>query len=207
MNVEKDYYEQYWRSDGQAPPESDPLTEIRIEKFIEVAKGAQSVLDLGCGNGRETRLLAPAVRHVVGLDISHRPLLKAKEDCTSSDFLQAACDAPLPFAADSFDAVYCAEVIEHLLDPAAMVAECRRVLKKSGLLFITTPYHGLVKNIAVAVVGFDKHFDVTGPHIRFFTERSLAVLLQRNAFALKNIWHLGRYWPLWMNLAVCAVKK
>ncbi len=78
MRVEKKYYDDYWRPERHAPPESDPLTEIRIKNFLEVAKGARSVLDLGCGNGREIRLLAPAVGRVVGLDISLRPLRRTK---------------------------------------------------------------------------------------------------------------------------------
>ena len=206
MSGGKDYYDGYWRANGQASPMTDPLTGQRVRRFLEVTNGAQRVLDLGCGHGGVARLLVSKTSWVIGMDISDRPLLEARKSCPSADFLQGACDAPLPFAQDSFDAVYCAEVIEHLLHPAAMIAECHRVLRRSGTLFITTPYHGLIKNIAIALKGFEKHFDATGPHIRFFTRRSLSALLRENGFVVQRTWYLGRFWPVWMNMAVSAVK-
>jgi len=93
-----------------------------------------------------------------------------------------------------------------VLNPAAMVAECHRVLKTEGTLFITTPYHGLIKNLAIAVHDFERHFDIQGSHIRFFTRKSLLSLLRRNGFIIQKVFFLGRYWPLWMNMAVCALK-
>ena len=206
VSVEKEYYEKYWHAEAHAPPNTDPLTSLRVKSFLEGVKGARTVLDLGCGNGRGTRLLASAVGNVVGLDISHRSLLWAKKNCSSSNFLQAPCDASLPFASGSFDAVYSAEVIEHVLDPASMVAECHRVLKPAGTLFVTTPFHGRIKNFVIAAVGFEKHFDPDGPHIRFFTEKSLRSLLERNGFEIHRVSYLGRFWPLWMNMAVRALK-
>jgi 2-polyprenyl-3-methyl-5-hydroxy-6-metoxy-1,4-benzoquinol methylase len=206
VSAEKDYYETYWEADGQAPPDTDPLTDLRIKRFLEETRTARSVLDLGCGSGRGTRLLASSIRHVTGLDISHRPLLSAKKDCPAVGFLQAVCDGPLPFTSGSFDAVYCAEVIEHVFNPSAMVAECHRVLKPKGTLFITTPFHGLIKNLAIATIGFERHFDVEGPHIRFFTNKSLLSLLRRNSFVIQRVFYLGRCWPVWMDVAVCAVR-
>lgn len=206
MSVERRYYEDYWQPGVEAPPEQDPLTEERARLFFHSTRGAGSVLDLGCGSGRAIAKLTGQAGSVVGLDISHAALLQAKVNCPGSSYLQAACDAPLPFSSACFDAVYCAEVIEHLLDPRAMVSECHRILRPSGTLFVTTPYHGLIKNIAIALKGFEKHFDATGPHIRFFTRRSLSGLLRENGFVVQRTWYLGRFWPVWMNMAMSAVK-
>jgi 2-polyprenyl-3-methyl-5-hydroxy-6-metoxy-1,4-benzoquinol methylase len=121
--------------------------------------------------------------------------------------LQSVCDAELPFPPDSFDAVFCAEVIEHLLDPETMVRECHRVLRPSGIFFVTTPYHGLIKNLVIAAAAFERHFDPTGAHIRFFTSRSLRDLLVRSGFVGERVSYLGRFWPLWMDMVVYARKR
>jgi len=79
-------------------------------------------------------------------------------------------------------------------------------LKPGGILFLTTPYHGLIKNLIVVAAAFERHFDPTGPHIRFFTANSLCRLLVSCGFAIRQISYLGRFWPVWMNMAVCARK-
>ncbi len=200
------FYENYWAGE-QAPPDEDPLTEARVRHFLKVASGTQAVLDLGCGSGRRTRLLTGSAKRVVGFDVSHEALRRARERDGAAAYLQGACDAALPFPRNSFDAVYCAEVIEHLLDPETMVRECHRVLKRSGIFFVTTPYHGLIKNLVIAAAAFDRHFNPTGPHIRFFTSRSLRGLLTRNGFDIQRVSYLGRFWPFWMNMVVYARKR
>jgi len=203
--IERSYYEGYWRV-PVAPPEEDPLTEERARRFAALCGSQAAVLDFGCGSGRGTRLLDASGRQVVGLDISREALGRARQVDRKGVYVQAACDAPLPFDSNTFDAVYSAEVIEHLLDPRAMVSECRRVLKPGGILFLTTPYHGLIKNLIVVAAAFERHFDPTGPHIRFFTANSLCRLLVSCGFAIRQISYLGRFWPVWMNMAVCARK-
>jgi hypothetical protein len=81
-----------------------------------------------------------------------------------------------------------------------------RVLTAGGLLFLSTPYHGLVKNFAVALFGFERHFDPVGPHIRFFTRRSLARALADAGLRVEGFRGLGRTWPVWMNMVVWARK-
>jgi len=206
LRVEKDYYEKYWRLEEQAPPQHDPLTEERVRLFLMATAGQRLVLDVGCGNAREMALLKENGKTVVGLDIAYNALRWAKGNDPKGAFLQAACDGPLPFSDERFDGVYCAEVIEHLLNPEVLVSECYRVLKPSGAMFVTTPYHGLLKNLAIATMGFDSHFDVAGPHIRFFSRKSLCGLLAGRGFQVEKVWRFGRHWPVWMNMAVLASK-
>ena len=168
------------------------------------------MLDLGCGNGRASRLLADAGKRVVGLKISSVALRKAATVGALGEgaiwYVEGSCEAPLPFRSESIDAVYCAEVIEHLVHPQVTVAECRRVLRPGGTLFVTTPYHGRVKNILIASMAFERHFNPVGPHIRFFTPHSLASLMRLQGFSIERTIYLGRFWPLWMNMALVARK-
>ena len=203
MDTSRVYYEKYWNR-AETSPDVDPLTEKRAALFLGAVPGTLRVLDLGCGSGRASKLLLSNGHNVFGLEVSETALRKARRVEGAKGWVQASCDGPLPFAEKSFDAVYCAEVIEHLIDPQTVLTECHRILKPSGILFLTTPYHGLIKNLVLMSMAFDRHFNVRGDHIRFFSVRSLRSLLSDNGFRPERTWRLGRYAPLWKNMAVLA---
>jgi len=197
------WYDRYW-SQQAPPPDRDPLTASRVRLFLSVAREKRVVLDLGCGTGRATRWMEAAGKKVTGVDVSGQAIRHALRLGGTSCYVQADCDGPLPFADRCFEAIYCAEVIEHLLDPAAMLRECHRLLCPGGILFVSTPYHARIKNCVIAALAFERHFDPCGPHIRFFTPKSLGGLLARHGFQVKRTFRLGRVWPLWMNMLVSA---
>jgi len=200
-------YEDYW--EGTAPPpEEDPLTEERVQHFLRNAPKARTVLDLGCGNGRTSRLLADAGKKVVGIDISSVALRKAAAAGALGTiwYVMGSCEAPLPLRSESIDAVFCADVIEHLVNPQVTIAECRRVLRPGGTLFVSVPYHGRIKNVLISALAFERHFDPVGPHIRFFTLRSLASFMKFHEFSIERTIYLGRFWPIWMNMVLVARK-
>lgn len=89
---------------------------------------------------------------------------------------------PLPFGDAGFDVVWASEVIEHVADTARWLSEVRRVLRSGGRLLLTTPYHGRVKGVALAMTRFECHFDPRGQHLRFYTRRSLRALLDDFGF-------------------------
>jgi SAM-dependent methyltransferase len=88
------------------------------------------ILDVACGTGYGTRILG-----AVGADVSLEALRYARRYPAA---YVAADGARLPFAR-VFDAVVSFETIEHLPDPERFVAECARVLRPGGRLFVSTP--------------------------------------------------------------------
>ena len=101
-----------------------------------------SLLDIGCGPGNITADLAARVidGSVVGIDLSADVIARAVADYPATDNPGLefrvddvyALDAPN----DSFDVVYCHQVLQHLSRPADALSEMRRVLKPQGLLAV-----------------------------------------------------------------------
>jgi len=98
------------------------------------------------------------------------------------------------------------DVIEHVFDPPTVIREISRVLSPGGQLLISTPYHGLVKNVLIALFRFDRHFDPQGPHIRFFSRSSLTHLLRDAGFRSFKYFYLGRVFPVSKNLVIMTAK-
>jgi len=102
-----------------------------------------SILDVGCGDGCLSYLLAQKADSVIGLDVSPEALSYANKKTEESDiqnleFIMGTA-YQLPFRNDNFSHVVAAEVIEHLLYPEKMLAEIRRVFNDKGRILITTP--------------------------------------------------------------------
>ncbi len=98
-----------------------------------------SLLDVGCGAGFLSNALAREGFDVVGLDASAASLAVARRhDETSSVRYDTGDALALPYPAASFDAVSAMDFLEHVEDPAAVVAEAARVLRPRGLFFFHT---------------------------------------------------------------------
>jgi SAM-dependent methyltransferase len=97
-------------------------------------------LDIGCGTGYGTAVLAQSARRVLALDVSAESVAFAKENYAAPnvDFLVSDC-RQIPLGAETVDAAVCFEVIEHLVEQTTLLQEIRRVLRPHGVLVISTP--------------------------------------------------------------------
>lgn len=110
----------------------DPMQEERVAASLSLIPGkAQTILDIGCGNGSITRRMA-AGRHVVGCDTSRRGLKDLGLSCVCGSL------ANLPFRSGSFDLVTAFEVLEHLPPDLGRqaCAEMARLARSSVLLTV-----------------------------------------------------------------------
>jgi 2-polyprenyl-6-hydroxyphenyl methylase/3-demethylubiquinone-9 3-methyltransferase len=97
------------------------------------------VVDLGCGGGLLAEPLAESGARVLGLDLSHRSLrTAASRPSTRGRFYVRADLARSPVAGGIADIAILADVLEHVPDVEAAVAEAARVLKPGGLLYVNT---------------------------------------------------------------------
>lgn len=172
--------------------------------------GVDRVLDFGCGNGALCGALASAGYEVVGCDPGLQGLAHARQVYPLIPLHQLeAGDDPAPLG-EPFDLVVATEVIEHMFDPRALPRFAARVLKPGGHLIVSTPYHGYLKNLLLALTGkMDQHFTALWAHghIKFWSRRTLTRLLEMEGFRVTGFIGAGRMHYLWKSMILTAVLK
>lgn len=146
----------WWDPESEFKPLHDinPLRVNYISQKINLAE--KQVLDIGCGGG----ILAEAMAHhgakVTAIDKAEASLSVAKLHLLESKLDISYIDSTAEsFAADKpeqFDVVTCLEMLEHVPDPASVVAACRRMVKPGGLVFFSTINRN-PKSYLFAIVG------------------------------------------------------
>ncbi len=114
------------------------------------------VVDIGCGGGILAEAMAARGADVLGTDLADGPLavarLHAVETGTQVHYRQISAEALAAETPGAFDVVTCLEMIEHVPDPASIVAACAALAKPGGHVFFSTINRN-PKAWALAVVG------------------------------------------------------
>ena len=177
-------------------------------KHLNLSDG-DHVLDLGCGEGRHVHGLHMHGRlNVIGVDLDEASLKKAEDgllflpertegDAGTTRF-QTGDATQLDFPDDTFDAIICSEVLEHLPDYDAALQEIRRVLKPDGRLCITVP-HAWPERICWQLAPPPNGYPFQpGGHIRIFDEVDLRFSVERRGFKMFARHHAhGLHAPYW----------
>jgi SAM-dependent methyltransferase len=138
-----------------------------LARYLVAARlaGSRRVLDVACGTGYGTAILAASASSAAGVDIDEATVEYARARHPGPTF-SVADAAALPFGDGSFDLVVSFETIEHVPDPERVLAELRRVLTHDGLLVVSTPNK-------------DRYLVENEFHQREFTHAEFVALLNR----------------------------
>ena len=139
-----------------------------------VGSPGRRVLDLGCRTGALASYYAKG-NEVVGVDVDHEALARASGRL-GIDTVWADVEEGRPFDDASFDVVVAGELLEHLADPRAAVAQVRRVLRPGSLFVGSVPNAFRLKSrVAYALGRYPADWDPT--HLQLFTPNAIRGLL------------------------------
>lgn len=171
------------------------LTRDLDQQITEAVLGRErfdSILEFGCGTGKNTALLAKIGRQVRALDFSEEMISRAKEKVSANNvsFGLADITQPWPAADQSIDLVVCNLVLEHVADLSFVFAEAARVLAGGGQFFVSElhpfrQYQGVVANF----VSDDRRTEVPA-FIHHLTDFLKAAANNKLSLGLvKESWH------------------
>jgi SAM-dependent methyltransferase len=133
-------------------------------------QAGEEILEIGCGSGAYTRELVRLGARVTATEVAPGPLAQARRNLGSLEADLRIEDAQsLSLPDERFDKVLLSEVIEHVPDPDQAIAEAARVLRRGGLLVVSTPSRLSPMNLAYAVkrrvrrYGFNEHLHELTP--------------------------------------------
>jgi 2-polyprenyl-6-hydroxyphenyl methylase/3-demethylubiquinone-9 3-methyltransferase len=146
----------WWDLHSEFKPLHDinPLRANFIDQRATVA--GKKLLDVGCGGGILTEAMAQRGANATGIDMGEAPLAVARlhllESGLDIDYRQITTEALAQQQPATFDVVTCLEMLEHVPDPASVVAACARLCKPGGHVFFSTINRN-PKAYALAIVG------------------------------------------------------
>ena len=175
--------------------------------------GCERVVDIGAGNGALCALLSDSGKNAVGVEYDQAGVRLARQTYPSIPFYQLGVqDDPTPLleSEGTFDAAVSTEVVEHLFSPHLLPQFAAKTLKDNGVLIISTPYHGYLKNFVLSLLNkWDGHHTALwhGGHIKFWSRNTLTQLLEGNGFSVTDFKGAGRAPWLWKSMILVARKN
>lgn len=156
FRVREDYYLHHY---AKGIPTS---SRARIVKVLEMARESTStvekLLDVGCGDGTVSVMLkhVTGAKEVYGIEISSEAAKLAEEKGVKVIVLDLERQG-IPLPNDTFDLIYCGDIIEHIFEPLDLLKNLWRVLRKDGTCIITTPNLASWYNRVFLLLGYQPY--------------------------------------------------
>jgi methionine biosynthesis protein MetW len=183
-SVEEVIYEKIW---DRTLLEESKFYFSRTEEAINLLDEGNKILDVGCGEGTFATSARKNFDYVCGIDLSLKALQKAKDK--KLEVIKVNLNREhFCFKNETFDAAVCLDVVEHVFDPVALLSEINRVLKKDGVLILTTPNVRFIEYVSSMLLKgkfsstSDDKDTYNGGHLNYFTFRDLRALLNQSGF-------------------------
>jgi len=182
-----------------------PIVSVLRESGIQ----SRRMIDIGCGNGAFAAELAARGWDVIGIDPSTSAIHFARAKHPTIPFHLASAYEDLSSRFGQFPLVVSLEVVEHVYDPRTFARTVYSCVQPGGLAIISTPYHGYLKNLALAVAGqMDRHYTALWDHghIKFWSISTLGALLREVGFQPPRFLRVGRI-PWFAKSMIAVVRR
>jgi len=182
---------------------------LKILDGLGLSPSDQEIFDLGCGNGAIASALTKKGYDVIGVDPSEKGIQQAKQAHPELKVYQGSAYDDLARQYGQFPVVISLEVVEHLFHPRKYADCVYGLLEPHGVAIVSTPYHGYWKNLAYAVTGkMNAHFKPLWDygHIKFWSLKTLRILLLEAGFKSVRFRRIGRIPPLAKSMIAIARK-
>ncbi|MFM2279234.1 MAG: hypothetical protein RLZZ444_1465, partial [Pseudomonadota bacterium] len=156
---------------------------------------SKRLFELGCGNGSVANILSADGWEVSGVDPSQEGIAQARMNFPHMRLETGSTYEDLAGRFGRFPVVTSLEVVEHVYAPRDYARCLFDLLEPGGTAIISTPYHGYLKNLAMAVSGrMDAHFTALwdNGHIKFWSIRTLTTLLEEAGLREIRFLRVGR---------------
>lgn len=199
----------WWDRESEFKPlhEINPLRVAYIERQAQGVDG-KKILDVGCGGGILAEALAHKGAHVTGIDMAELSLKVAKMHLRESgldiDYQLSTVEDFAQQNAAQFDIVTCLEMLEHVPDPASIIASASRLLKPNGMLCLSTLNRN-PKSFALAILGAEYVLRMlprgTHEYKKFIKPSELAATLRANGMQVRDTTGIS-YNPITKNYSL-----
>jgi 2-polyprenyl-3-methyl-5-hydroxy-6-metoxy-1,4-benzoquinol methylase len=179
-----------------------------LARILDVASPWR-LFEVGCGNGAVANWLQLRGTEVTGIDFSESGINEANRAYPGLRLAIGSAYDDLVASYGQFPVVISLEVVEHLYFPHKFAKTVFDLLDPGGMAIISTPYHGYLKNLVLALSGrLDAHFTALwdGGHIKFWSKRTLRILLEEVGFEKIAFRRVGRIPWLAKSMIATAVK-
>lgn len=177
-----------------------------LERFSPPAR----IFEIGCGNGAVANRLAQLGYDVTAVDPSTEGIKIAKDNYPECSFAVGSGYDDLAKQYGSFEIVISLEVVEHVFYPRQYAATVASLLTSKGVAIVSTPYHGYIKNLALALMNkWDAHMDPLWDygHIKLWSRQKLVQLFQEAGLYETSFHRVGRIPQLAKSMILTFQKR
>lgn len=165
----------------------DAENPVLLDHVLACLPPGGRVLDVGCGSGGLLARLAGRAGHRAGIEVSAVSAAEAAK--VADEVVNLPVTGPLPFAPASFDVVVCADVLEHLADPAAGLSSAARLCRPGGAVVISVPnvaYWQARLRLLLGVWRYEPTGLFDSGHLRFLTQATLIELVEGSGLRIER---------------------
>jgi 2-polyprenyl-3-methyl-5-hydroxy-6-metoxy-1,4-benzoquinol methylase len=180
---------------------------MRIIDDLNLEGASRRVVDIGCGNGAVLNILHNRGYSATGVDPSEEGVNQAHIAYPHLRVEVGSAYDDLAARFGQFPIVISLDVVEHCFFPRKYARTLYDLLEEGGTAILSTPYHGYWKNLALALSGsMDRHYTALWDygHIKFWSMKTLRMLLEEVGFKSIQFARLGRIPPFAKTMVVSA---